>query len=55
VEKHRKLEEAEKAYEAQSQKEKCWKEKGKQKALEIVEDDEEAEKEPGGSNKKVSV
>jgi hypothetical protein len=37
------------------QEEKCQRDKGKQKALEIVEDDEETEKEPSSSNKKVSV
>jgi hypothetical protein len=54
-EKKRKLEEAEKAYEAQLQEEKRQREKGKRKALEVEENNEEIEKEPGSSNKKVSI
>jgi hypothetical protein len=47
-------EEAEKAYEARLQKEEGQKEKGKRKVSEVAEDNEEAEKELSGSNKKVS-
>jgi hypothetical protein len=50
----KKLEEAEKAYEAQLQEEKRQREKGKWKASIVEEDDEDAEREPSGSNKKVS-
>jgi hypothetical protein len=53
-EKRRKLEEAEKAYEVQLQKKKHWREKRKWKASKVAEDNKEMEKEPSGSNKKVS-
>jgi hypothetical protein len=48
------LEEAERAYEAQLQEEECQREKGKWKASVVEEDDEDMEREPSGSNKKVS-
>jgi RNA-binding protein 25 len=54
VEERTKLEEAEKAYKAQLQQEKHWREKEKRKVMEIKEDDKDMEKEPSGSNKKVS-
>jgi hypothetical protein len=54
-EKRKKLEEAEKAYEAQMQKIKHEREKGKRKASKVMEDDKDMGKEPSGSNKKVSV
>jgi hypothetical protein len=53
-EKRKKLEEAERVYEAQLQEKRCWREKGKQKASVVEEDEEDMEKEPSGSNKKVS-
>jgi hypothetical protein len=54
-EKRRKLEEVERAYKAQLQEKKCQREKGKRKAFAVTEDNEDTEKEPSGSNKKVSV
>jgi hypothetical protein len=54
AEKRKQLEEVKKAYKAQLQEEKHWKDKGKQKASEVAEDNEETEKEPSGSSKKVS-
>jgi hypothetical protein len=53
-EKRKKLEEVERAYEVQLQEERCQRKKGKWKASEVAEDDEDTEKEPSGSNKKVS-
>jgi hypothetical protein len=53
-EKRKKLEEAERVYEAQLQEERHWREKGKQKASMVEEDDEDMEKEPSSSNRKVS-
>jgi hypothetical protein len=35
--------------------EKGWREKGKWKVMEVEEDEEDMEKEPSGSNKKVSI
>jgi hypothetical protein len=49
------LEEVEKVYKAQLQEEKHQKNKGKQKASKVAEDNKEMEKEPSGSNKKVSA
>jgi hypothetical protein len=54
AEKRKKLEEAERVYEAHLQEEERWKEKGEQNVTKAVEDDEEMEKELSGSNKKVS-
>jgi hypothetical protein len=54
AEERKKLEKAEKAYEAQLQEEKRQREKGKQKASIVEEDDEDMERKPSGSNKKVS-
>jgi hypothetical protein len=53
-EKRKKLEEAERVYEAQLQEERCQREKGKWKASMVEEDEEDTKKEPSGSNKKVS-
>jgi hypothetical protein len=53
-EKKKKLEEVEKAYKVQLQEEKRWRDKGKRKASEVAEDNKDIEKEPSGSNKKVS-
>jgi RNA-binding protein 25 len=53
-EKRRKLEEAERAYEAQLQEEERQREKGKWKASMVEEYNEDMEREPSGSNKKVS-
>jgi hypothetical protein len=54
AEERKKLEEAEKAYKAQLQEEKHWREKGKRKASVVVEDDEDMEREPSSSNKILS-
>jgi hypothetical protein len=54
VEERKKLEEAEKACKAQLQEEKHQREKGKWKASVVEEVDEDTEREPSGSNKKVS-
>jgi hypothetical protein len=53
-EKRKKLEEAERVYKAQLQEERCQREKGERKASVVEEDDEEMEREPSGSSKKVS-
>jgi hypothetical protein len=53
-EKRKKLEEVERAYKVQLQEKRHWREKGKRKASEVVEVDEDMEKELSGSNKKVS-
>jgi hypothetical protein len=46
VEERKKLEEVEKAYKAQLQEEKHWREKGKRKTSVVEEDDEDMEREP---------
>jgi hypothetical protein len=53
-EKRKKLEEAERVYEVQLQEERCQREKGKRKASVVKENEEDMEKEPSGSNKRVS-
>jgi hypothetical protein len=55
AEKRKQLEEVEKAHKAWLQEEKRQKNEGKQKALEVAEDNKETEKELSGSNKKVSA
>jgi hypothetical protein len=54
AEERKKLEEAEKAYKAQLQEEKCQREKEKRKASVVAENDEDMEREPSSSNKEVS-
>jgi hypothetical protein len=54
VEERKKLDKVEKAYEAQLQEEKRRREKKKWKASVVEEDEEDMEREPSGSNKKIS-